>query len=323
MSIDHNEIPFTTESSLLELDSTKFESEDFADGGSTQSSTTTSTTASQKRKRKLKAVNTWLHGRKHCPGEPERDEKNRLLWYCKHCSWSNPITTNVRKHMKEKHGVDIAESQSLAKKAGVSARRLRGRVGLQLKSRGRRRSRCFAKCCLAQLIVMRNLPHNAVKWPELQALLLSVNYCCEDALIDSQSTVSKVISKSFWLEMAALKQKLKTALSKIHLSVDCWSSPNRKNFQGICAHFVDESRVLRKALLALPHLPDGHGGIMCQAIELVKVLDEYEILDRIGYCTGDNHGSNDLMLRELSKISRSTTSNMILSNAGFDVTATL
>jgi hypothetical protein len=31
------------------------------------------------------------------------------------------------------------------------------------------------------------------------------------------------------------------------------------------------------------------------------VLNEYQILDRIGYCTGDNHGSNDLMLRELSK----------------------
>jgi hypothetical protein len=102
------------------------------------------------------------------------------------------------------------------------------------------------------------------------------------------------------LEKAAFKLKLKTALPKTHLPVDCWSSPNRKNFQAICAHFVDESRVLRKALLALPYLPDGHGGEH-QASELVKVLDEYGILDRIGYCTGDNHGSNDLMLRELSK----------------------
>jgi hypothetical protein len=86
MSIDHNEIPFTAESSLLELNSTRFESEDSDDEGSTQSSTTTSTATAKKRKRKLKAVNTWLHGRKHCLGEPKREEKNRLLWYCKHCS---------------------------------------------------------------------------------------------------------------------------------------------------------------------------------------------------------------------------------------------
>jgi hypothetical protein len=212
--------------------------------------------------------------------------------------------------MKEKHGVDIAESESLVKKAGQqSLRTALARQGrLAAEKQGEKKEQVLREVidkevvreCLAQLIVMRNLPHNAVKWPELRALLLSVNYCCGDALIDSQSTVSKVISKSFVLEKAVLKQKLKTALSKIHLSVDCWSSPNRKNFQGICAHFVDESRVLRKALLALPYLPDGHGGT-CQAIELVKVLDEYQILDRIGYCTGDNHGSNDLMLRELSK----------------------
>jgi hypothetical protein len=105
--------------------------------------------------------------------------------------------------------------------------------------------------CLAQLIVMRNLPHNAIKWSELRALLLSVNYYYEDTLIDSQSTISKVIFKSFLLEKVVLKQKLKTALSKIHLS-----------------------RVLRKALLALLYLPDGHGST-CQAIELIKVLDKY------------------------------------------------
>lgn len=33
----------------------------------------------------------------------------------------------------------------------------------------------------------------------------------------------------------------------------------------------------------------------------MKVLDQYEIFDQIGYCTNDNHSSNDLMLRELSK----------------------
>jgi hypothetical protein len=118
MSIDYNEIPFITKSSLLELNSTRLESEDSNDKGSTQSSATTSTATSQKHKQKLKAVNTWLHGRKHYPGEPKRDEKNRLLWYYKHYSWSNTITTNVRKHIKEKHGVNIAKSESLIKKAG-------------------------------------------------------------------------------------------------------------------------------------------------------------------------------------------------------------
>jgi hypothetical protein len=48
MSIDHNEIPFATESSLLELDSARLESENSDDEGSIQSSTTTSITTAKK-----------------------------------------------------------------------------------------------------------------------------------------------------------------------------------------------------------------------------------------------------------------------------------
>ncbi|KAK9320013.1 hypothetical protein V1517DRAFT_356492 [Lipomyces orientalis] len=35
---------------------------------------------------------------------------------------------------------------------------------------------------LVQLIVMRNLSYNAVEWPELQALLMTVNYTVEPLL---------------------------------------------------------------------------------------------------------------------------------------------
>jgi hypothetical protein len=113
---------------------------------------------------------------------------------------------------------------------------------------------------LAQLIVVRNLPYEAVSWPELHALLLSVNYTCEEALISSSSTVPKLIEDSFLLNKALLKQKLSTSLTPIHLSLDVWTSPNRKTFIAICAYFIDDTSVLRKALLALPFLPGAHGG---------------------------------------------------------------
>ncbi|KAH8798643.1 hypothetical protein F5884DRAFT_687313, partial [Xylogone sp. PMI_703] len=227
--IDRGEAPPASISSSSEPDSTTLESND-SDESSTHSS------LSKKRKRELKAVNTWLHGRKYRPGEPERDEKNRLIWYCKHCSWNSPITTNIRKHMKDKHGLDIAESESLSLRVALARQ---GKLAVEKNEEKKVQvlqgviDKEVVRGCFAQLIVMRNLPHNAVKWPELRALLLSVNSCCEDALIDSQSTVSEVISKTFVLEKTALKKLLQTPLSKIHISVDCWSSPNRKNFQAI------------------------------------------------------------------------------------------
>jgi hypothetical protein len=37
----------------------------------------------------------------------------------------------------------------------------------------------------------------------------------------------------------SIKEKLKTALSKIHISFDLWTSGNCLSLNGIVAHFVD------------------------------------------------------------------------------------
>ncbi|KAH8798609.1 hypothetical protein F5884DRAFT_129293 [Xylogone sp. PMI_703] len=186
--IDRGEALSASISSSSELDNTTLESND-SDESLIHSS------LSKKHKRELKAVNIWLHGRKYCLGKPERDEKNRLIWYYKYCSWNNFITTNIRKYMKDKHGLDIAESESLVKKAGQQSLRVtlarQGKLAVEKNEEKKEQvlqgviDKEIVRGCFAQLIVMRNLPHNAVKWPELRTLLLSVNRCCEDVLIDS------------------------------------------------------------------------------------------------------------------------------------------
>jgi hypothetical protein len=153
---------------------------------------------------------------------------------------------------------------------------------------------------LAQLIVVRNLPFNAVKWPELRALLLSVNPEAGDALDSSHTTVPELIQRSFIADREILQQRLYESVSLIHLAVDVWSSPNRKSFLAIVAHFVDHTFTVRKALLALPYLGGKHGGDE-QADPLWETLTQYKIEAKIGYCTGDNHGSNDKLLRNLAR----------------------
>lgn len=74
---------------------------------------------------------------------------------------------------------------------------------------------------------------------------------------------------------------------------------NRKTFIAICAHFVESTGVLRKALLALPYLPGKHAGDK-QVEVLWQVLKDYELLSRIGYYVGNNYGSNDKLLQRLS-----------------------
>jgi hypothetical protein len=148
--------------------------------------------------------------------------------------------------------------------------------------------------------VVRNLPYDAITWPELQALLLTVNYTCEEALIDSSNTVPKVIKKAYVLNKEILKQKLQSSLTLIHLSLNAWTSPYQKTFIAICSHFVDDTGVLRKALLTLPFLPSKHGGDK-QVEVLWQVLKDYQILNKVRYYIGDNHGSNNKLLQGLSK----------------------
>ena len=86
----------------------------------------------------------------------------------------------------------------------------------------------------------------------------------------------------------------------IHLSTDTWKSPNRLEFQAINAHFVANDGKLKKALLALPELHNGHAGPEV-AKEIMKVLVFYELTGKVGYITGDNHGANDTLCTALSE----------------------
>jgi hypothetical protein len=157
---------------------------------------------------------------------------------------------------------------------------------------------------LIQLIIVRNLPYNCIKWPELQAFLMMINYMVEDILSTSDRVVPKLIKNLYTIHKDILSNKLQSALSKIHLTADVWTSPNRKFFLGVCVHFVDSnSKKLYQALLALRELKDSHGGEQ-QSELLIPILEDYEITDKIGYVTGDNHGSNDKLCHFLSKFQR-------------------
>ena len=89
---------------------------------------------------------------------------------------------------------------------------------------------------------------------------MTVNYTVEDVLVTAAGTIPKLIKTSFVVHREILKSKLHRSLSKIHFSIDMWTSPNHRAFQAIVAHFVDSDMcTLQKALLALPEL-SSHGG---------------------------------------------------------------
>jgi hypothetical protein len=130
---------------------------------------------------------------------------------------------------------------------------------------------------------------------------MSVNYMAADIYPKSRAAMPRKIELAFLRAKDEIKQHLQSALSEIHLACDVWTTEHKKKaFLAVVAHFVDAEGKSRKALLGLPRLRGSHGG-QHQAEHVNRIIDWYDIAQKLGYYIGDNHGSNDKCCRFISK----------------------
>lgn len=271
------------------------------------------------RKRKTTA-NTWLHARDPKDSEPARSaRKNEKIYYCKHCinpAYSTTVSTTFRYHLNNIHGIELDTNEHPVKKQRDSlikdAFAKAGAVSIAQQSVNEEMvlrdavNQKAAREALVQLVTVRSLSYNCSSWPELHALISAINPMAKDLVNLSHGSIQKLVSNSYRVHKDILRRKLQSSLSKVHLSADVWSAPNHKAFLGICVKFIDsDSRETLQALLALSELPgvDGpgsHGG--AEQWKLLRhVLEDFDIWQKIGFFTGDNHGSNDKLCRFLAE----------------------
>ena len=75
-------------------------------------------------------------------------------------------------------------------------------------------------------------------------------------------------------EKGRIQQKLQSSLSKIHFTVDLWTSPNSLAILGVIGHYISESGVLQHSILALKELDGAHSG----EIQAVSIMEVYTIM---------------------------------------------
>jgi hypothetical protein len=113
---------------------------------------------------------------------------------------------------------------------------------------------------LVLLIVGNNLAHNLVESTDFHVFCQVLNPKAGDVVPKAHSTVGKKITQAFQNHKDIVRKKLQSALTRIHLSMDIWTSPNNLLLIRITADFVDcEEEKHTKALIALPEV-DGHSG---------------------------------------------------------------
>jgi len=226
------------------------------------------------------------------------------IFYCKYCDYNVTGTTSIRYHLLKKHDISIEPEgrkivapsnkklADLCKKYNISEEDVKTEVLKAVLDKQ------VIREALVSLIVLHNLPFRAVEWPAIHTLLKAVNPAIDEEIISSHSEVSTRIHTLFLSSKDLVRKRLQLAMSKIHFSLDLWTSPNKNQFLAICAHFVDPNgKKLQKALLGLRTVIT-HGGAE-QATLLISTLHDYGIVAKIGYIMGDNHGSNDTLCRGL------------------------
>ncbi|KAM3561796.1 hypothetical protein ARSEF4850_003029 [Beauveria asiatica] len=154
---------------------------------------------------------------------------------------------------------------------------------------------------LMEWIVGNNLAFATVEHKELQAIFEylnpSVRIC--GANLTADSIRSRVLS-AYKEHKDKVVEVLQRSPGLVHLSFDGWRSGNRLALYGIACFYRDENNKPCKIAIGVPELSSRHSGANI-ATQILDVIDQYAIRDKVGYFTLDNAENNDTAMDEIGK----------------------
>jgi hypothetical protein len=133
---------------------------------------------------------------------------------------------------------------------------------------------------------------------KFRELIAGLSLDAAELIPSSSNTIRTWIVKEFQLQRDILIEILSQSRSRIHLSLDIWTTPScNRSYLGIVAHWVDAGFEIRTVLIALPALEDRHTGANI-AHRLVEVVDSYGFGFKLGYCMLDSASNNTTAMTE-------------------------
>lgn len=266
--------------------------------------------ASQSSKtRGIAAIATREHCRQPGPNEPEKQGKNRLF-YCKYCTdvYRTQASNTFRSHLAKVHGIAVVEGLGSIHQSTVDQlERLYSKASSAGEALRKIDSQVFRKVldkeviteALATLVLSRNLSFRVVEWPEFHAFCQTLNPEVEGYITTAHSEIRKKIKALYDCRKDSIRKSLQSSISKVHLAVDVWSSPNRHLLLGICAHFVAERGTdTSRLLIGLRTIPSHAGEEQFTALK--PVIEDFGIAQKIGSIISDNASTNDTLCSAIS-----------------------
>lgn len=149
-------------------------------------------------------------------------------------------------------------------------------------------------------IVLNSQSLRSATSPTLRAFL-GVDNSKIDALVPaSHATAHRYIVECYVSSKEKVTKALAKARSSISVSFDGWLADNQLDMLGVTAHYLDEQLRVKTVLLGLRPMYGAHNGVAI-AEELLTVMRDFKISDRVGYFVADNASNNDAALRQIAK----------------------
>lgn len=111
----------------------------------------------------------------------------------------------------------------------------------------------------------------------------------------SSSSITRELQRIFESKKDVIRSELGSAMTKIHISFDLWTSPNRLAIMAVFTHFVDKFGLQQSRLLSLRRQLGTHSGENL-ADTLFDIVRQWGITEQIGTVVSDNLSTNDTCL---------------------------
>ncbi|OWT42446.1 BED zinc finger domain-containing protein [Pochonia chlamydosporia 170] len=207
--------------------------------------------------------------------------KGKSIWRCKYCAkeyLESGGTTVISTHLKDRHNIDISSTQE---------------------TRTAHQTTDYKRRCLSTIAthdvdpaVLEQLYDSGSR----PAVCLFVWQTIDNWLPNSPSTIRSCTLRTYETQKLRVKRETQLALSKVHFTVDLWTSPNALAILGIVAHYTSESGQLEYSVLALRELDGKHSGPN-MADCVMEIINDYGIASKVGYFMMDNADNNGTMMK--------------------------
>src|SRR5258706_2717386 len=237
--------------------------------------------------------------------------KGKSIWRCKHCAkeyLESGGTTIIAGHLKDQHNIDISSTQE-ARTALMQANIADAYERAQQTSNYKRRclstiaSHDLGPGVVEQLyvrwITTCSVSFRMATLSEIRALLCYLNPEIDNWLPNSIPTIRTWTLRTYEAQKHQIKREVQLALSKVHFTVDLWTSPNALAILGIIVHYTSESGQLDHSVLALLELDGKHSGHNIAGC-IMQVINDYGIASKRGYFMMDNADTHDTMMVALT-----------------------